>query len=357
MIQESLERSGMKNGKLHALGWQTLAKTIERQVNNIPLGFLQHQTDIGPLLRVLTPNSLKLNTSSERSPSGLFTIPEQAQDLMTDIEDKYRFWYEIWNTDYIPLIAQRQKWHHEEESLKEQDIVYFKLKDSAISAKWHIGKVEFLSMSRDNKVRKVGISYKHDTEDGERQLSIVERPAREVVKLMNINDTSLLEDIKAVQDVAKKILDERKIVPETEIDKLIDTQKIIDIIPKDDENEDIDPPKQAKKSSKRKTELEKLKIDGWEEPTDKKRNRTPPNHNLASINNSAYMSRHASRLLFHMTDIGYEATVSRDEVINKKVIEERDGTSFEGIADWESLLFRVEKEKEDFDKNDEIFLI
>ena len=110
MVQQSLERSNIKLAKMRTMGWQTLAKVIERDVNNIPLGYYQHDTDLGPLLQVLTPNSLKLNTASERAPSGLFSIPGQAKDLMTDIEKKYNFWYEIWNTDYIPLIAQRQKW-------------------------------------------------------------------------------------------------------------------------------------------------------------------------------------------------------------------------------------------------------
>ena len=187
MLQECLERSGLKGQKLHAMGWQTLAKTIEHDVNSIPLGFLNHQGDIGPLLRVLTPNSLKLNTSSERAPSGLFSIPDHAGDLMNRIEEAYRMFYKIWNVDYVPLIADRQKWHFEVDNLKENDIVYFKLKDSAISSTWLIGKVEFIVLSRDGKVREVGISYRHDTESGERKFSIVERPVRECVKLLNIS--------------------------------------------------------------------------------------------------------------------------------------------------------------------------
>ena len=90
----------MKQTKLHALGWQTFAKTIERQVNSIPLGFLQHQTDAGPLLRVLTKNSLKLNSNTERAPSGLFTVPEKVDGLMENIKEKYDLFYKIWNTDY-----------------------------------------------------------------------------------------------------------------------------------------------------------------------------------------------------------------------------------------------------------------
>ena len=67
MLQEALERSDMKGFRLHSLGWQTLAKILEHEVNSIPLGFLHHQEDAAPLLRVLTPNFLKLNAASNRS--------------------------------------------------------------------------------------------------------------------------------------------------------------------------------------------------------------------------------------------------------------------------------------------------
>ena len=109
MIQQSLERSSIRKQKLHSLGWQTMAKLMEREVNSIPLGYLHHETGMGVLLRVLSPNCLKLNTSSDRAPAGIFTVPKSSGSLMTKIHDVYRLWYEVWNVEYIPLIAQR---HH-----------------------------------------------------------------------------------------------------------------------------------------------------------------------------------------------------------------------------------------------------
>ena len=50
MVQECFERSGLKGTKLHTLGWQTIAKVIEREVNSIPLGYLEHRGDSGSLL-------------------------------------------------------------------------------------------------------------------------------------------------------------------------------------------------------------------------------------------------------------------------------------------------------------------
>ena len=71
LIQDCLNRSGIKNQRLHTIGWQTVAKQIERDINNIPLGYLWHTGERGPLLQILRPNLLKLNTNSERAPNGI----------------------------------------------------------------------------------------------------------------------------------------------------------------------------------------------------------------------------------------------------------------------------------------------
>ena len=60
--------------------------------------------------------------------------------------------------------------------------------------------------SKDNRVRKIIVGYKFDTEQGERQFRTVERPVRECVKLLNLDDTTLLEDIQAVRDATQFLL-------------------------------------------------------------------------------------------------------------------------------------------------------
>ena len=59
---------------------------------------------------------------------------------------------------------------------------------------------------KDGKVRKVIIGYKYDTNKGERLFRLVERPVRECVKLLNIEDTTLLEEIEVVRNASKEIL-------------------------------------------------------------------------------------------------------------------------------------------------------
>ena len=90
MIQETLTKSSLRNSRNTATGWQTIAKMIEKEVNNVPLGSLYHQGTANPLLKVLCPSILKNGTFSDRAPKDIFQIPNSEEDLMKKIIDKYR---------------------------------------------------------------------------------------------------------------------------------------------------------------------------------------------------------------------------------------------------------------------------
>ena len=137
---------------------------MEREVNSVPLGYLHHHGNANPLLRVLCPSLLKNGTVTDRAPRGLFSIPDSPAD-MTEAHKLYEKWFQVWNDCYIPLIMDRPIWHIEGENLKSNDLVYFKLTDSKLAADWRFGKVEYVKVGRDGKVREVGISYKIMEED------------------------------------------------------------------------------------------------------------------------------------------------------------------------------------------------
>ena len=67
--------------------------------------------------------------------------------------------------------------------------------------------MEEVFRSKDGKVRRILVGYKFDSEQGSRQFRVVERPVRECVKLLSLDDTTLLEDIQLVRDASKSILD------------------------------------------------------------------------------------------------------------------------------------------------------
>merc|ERR1719342_1804041 len=59
--QEGFEKIDLKSKRLHATGLQTLAKLVENNLNNLPLGFSYgRDADNTPLLKIVTPNLMKL---------------------------------------------------------------------------------------------------------------------------------------------------------------------------------------------------------------------------------------------------------------------------------------------------------
>ena len=137
ILKETLEKSELRFTWYTFSGWTCVTKLIERAVNSIPIGYLLHLTGAAnPLLWVLTPNSLRLISSSDRSPIGMFKIRNSGADLISDIEHKYSTWYQIFNNAYLPFIMQCKKWHLSHENLIVRDEVYFKLTESKMGQYW-----------------------------------------------------------------------------------------------------------------------------------------------------------------------------------------------------------------------------
>ena len=130
-------------------------------MNSIPIGYLYHGSGgNNPLLRNLSPNSLKLIIAEDRAPVGLFDVPQGVDKMLESIEQKYTTWYEVFNTSYLPIIMQRQKWHFSRENLVKGDIVYFKLTENKMLSSWKVGKNENVTVGKDGFVRHAIISYK-----------------------------------------------------------------------------------------------------------------------------------------------------------------------------------------------------
>merc|ERR1719233_2650572 len=291
LLQQALERSGIRNSRCTATGWMCIAKLIERSVNSIPIGYLYHQSGgNNALLRILMPNNLKLITTGDRAPAGIFSIPDKPEDIMENINEKYRLWYKVWNDFYVPLIMQGKKWHEQNENLVPGDIVYFKLQESAMSANWRTGKVEKVKVGADGFVRQVTISYTDSSADNPEDWlhRSVERPVRNIVKISHIEDTTFMDDLNDVHDLVLKImspeyvpnldnkpeLDVRSEPSNTTAELNLDDQEIFDenddkVYDFDDEtftdDEPEDSPEPVPKKKKRRTELENLEITmkGW----------------------------------------------------------------------------------------------
>ena len=322
-MQQSLERSEIRNSRCTATGWQTIAKAIERTVNSIPIGFYHHQSGgQNPLLRVLTPNSLKLVTTSDRAPVGLFNIPNGPTDIMENIQQKYESWYHVWNEQYLPLIMDRQKWHFRKENLQPNDIVYFKLTESKMSANWLIGKVEEVIIGRDGFVREATIAYK-DTSSNEPDdwtHRTVSRPVRNMVKLFHLDDTCLMNDLDAVHKLAQEILNEDKISYEDKNFNEVEDEKFDAQTMKNDEENvptNLDEEKVQKPKRKRRTEIKNLEIQmkDWNEVISGSSTTPAYPHTAASIDDQVPMSQNF-QAIHAMTDaLDYEENETREDTM------------------------------------------
>ena len=125
------------------------------------------------------------------------------------MENVYRLfnaWYKLWNSIYVPQILSRKKWFsNSEEQIYQDDIVLFKLKETEFSTNWVLGEIESVRTGRDGVNRECIILYKSIGETDE--MLTVERSTRDVVKLFNIEDTSLYKDIENVRKLAKSIFE------------------------------------------------------------------------------------------------------------------------------------------------------
>ena len=165
-----------------ATGWQTIAKTVEQAVNLVPLGYFYHRRDeVGSLLRILTPNMLKLSTNSDQSPKGLFTVLDIG-NVTEKVKTTYDLWYKVWVEEYLPILADISKWMLEPPNLQANDVVLFKLTESSMSSDWRLGKIDSSPrVGRDGKVREVEVSYKLSNKPWkimDKEFTVVTIPAR-----------------------------------------------------------------------------------------------------------------------------------------------------------------------------------
>ena len=81
-----------------------------------------------------------------------------------------------------------------------------------MSSSWKVGKVEVVTVGKDGFVRHAVISYKDVSGDCPEDWAhrSVERPVRNIIKLFNIEETSLMEDIEAARNLALRIMDSNR---------------------------------------------------------------------------------------------------------------------------------------------------
>ena len=213
-VQDSLRDAGIHSKRLHATGLQTILKLIENQINNMPLGYsYSNDQDNTPLLKLISPNMLRVGRNNSRALDGPMRLP-RGGELLDRVQETYESWYKIWSQSYIPKLLFKPKWWSQETDLKEDDIVLFQKKDSVLEHAWTMGKIDQLIVGRDKVARRAIVKYQNGNEDFMRT---TDRSVRSLVKLFSIDEFSIDEDLEVIhgclagdaryQDVLKNLLD------------------------------------------------------------------------------------------------------------------------------------------------------
>ena len=86
----------MKSKKLHATGLQTVAKLVENNLYNLPMGFFYGKdADITPLLKIITPNLMKIGRLNSSAVDGPIRFPTGPKDLMMKVEEVFDAFFQI----------------------------------------------------------------------------------------------------------------------------------------------------------------------------------------------------------------------------------------------------------------------
>ena len=200
-VQECFRRMDMQSQMLHATGLQTFAKLVENQMNNLPLGFSYENSDNNtPLLKIITPNMLRLGRLNSRALQGPIRLPSGPKDLMNKVTQLYDIFYKLWNTVMVPRLIPQPKWFKSDEDLKVDTVVYFQKTENDISSVWTVGQIESFVRGKDGKIRRVQVRYNNHKEDFTRT---TERSVRSLVRLFHIEDDYFIDDINEAEKLFK----------------------------------------------------------------------------------------------------------------------------------------------------------
>ena len=159
-LQETFADCNLDKKRIHATGWQSFCKLAENTYNNLPLGFnYSRAQDNTELLKIITPNMLRVGRLNSRALQGPIRLPSSKQEMLELVDSTYKAWFKVFKETQVPHLIQQPKWFTIEKDLREGDLVYFQKRDSALDSVWTIGQVDQIIRSRDGYVRRAVIKY------------------------------------------------------------------------------------------------------------------------------------------------------------------------------------------------------
>ena len=218
-VQECFSKINLESQRLHATGLQTLAKLVETSINNLPMGFSYgRDSNNTPLLRIITPNLMKIGRLNSRALDGPVRFPSGPKDIMMKVEKVFDAFYRIWNSSMVPKLIQQPKWFKDSPEVKADDVVYFQKDKSELSSPWTVGQVESVTKSKDGVVRRACVRYYNHSEN---QPRFTDRAVRSLVRLFNIEDNYFISDMAKVEEMMSELSKSKEEVLKVKPTKLV----------------------------------------------------------------------------------------------------------------------------------------
>ena len=183
---------------------QTLAKMLENDCNNTPFGLTSPRSEANtPLLKLISPNMMRIGRINSRNPIGPFKLPSGPKSMMDRVEECYKLWFNEYQDTIILkyLLDIQPKWFKNDRDLTIGDCVYFRKRDGKLEGPWQLGLIVDVTRSMDKVIRRVEIRYQNAGEDFPRT---TDRSVRTVVRLFNVDDGGWKEDKMRVQKQLKE---------------------------------------------------------------------------------------------------------------------------------------------------------
>ena len=197
-IQETFGDYNLKQKRLHSMGWQTFCKLAENAYNNVPIGYSHgRDQDNTELLKILTPNMLRVGKINSRALQGPIRLPVSKQELLEHVEKIYSGWFKIFKDTVVPRLINQPKWFKLDKDLMEKDIVYFQKEESALGSTWTVGEVDQVISGRDGLIRRAIIKYYNASEN---HPQFTDRAVRKLVKLWSMDEACLFDDLAELQE-------------------------------------------------------------------------------------------------------------------------------------------------------------
>ena len=202
-MQESLHDCGVQTLRLHATGLQTVLKLVENTYNNAPLGFgYGRDVDNGPILKIISPNMMRVGRNNERALEGSFRLPAGGSEMVEKVHKLYTSWYKLWKDAVVPRLVRQPKWFRSDKHLQPGDIVYFEKETGKVTSPWIMGRVDQVVRGKDSLIREVTVAYRNSTESFDR---LTNRAGRSLVKLFSVDEDCVQEDLKELQKRIDKL--------------------------------------------------------------------------------------------------------------------------------------------------------